>query len=171
MPARGFRPSSTRSAAAFYEERRPAEWHKPKGWHTGGMPLTLHQVQTLMSGAQAHARDENLRIAVAVVDEGGLLQALERMDGAFPLSSQIAEAKAAGAALWHRDGGDLAAIQNERGAFFEAVGRMTRLPIIPGQGSVVIRDGATVVGAVGVSGATSQEDLACAEAGVAALLH
>jgi glc operon protein GlcG len=134
------------------------------------MPLTFRQAQTVISAAQDHAHGEALRVAVAVVDEGGLLQALGRMDGAFPLSSQIAEAKAVGAALWHRDGGDLAAVQRERGAFFAAVNQLTRLPIIPGAGSLVIRDGDTVLGAIGVSGATSEEDLECAEAGLAALL-
>ena len=133
------------------------------------MPLSVERARILIAGAQTHARENGLRVTVAVVDEGGLLQALERMDGAFPLSAQIAEAKAAGAALWHRDGGDLAAVQSERGAFFEAVTRMTRLPIIPGAGSLVVRDGDVVVGAVGVSGATAPEDLECAEAGVAAL--
>ncbi len=134
-----------------------------------GMPLTLELAQTLVSAAQAHARDRDLHIAVAVVDEGGLLQALIRMDAAPPLSSQIAEAKAAGAAVWHRDGEALVGVQQERGAFFEAVSRMTRLPIIPAAGSVVIRRDGSVLGAVGVSGATSAEDLQCAEAGLAAL--
>ncbi len=133
------------------------------------MSLTFPQAQTVISVAHDYARREGLRVAVAVVDEGGLLQALGRMDGAFPLSSQIAEAKAVGAALWHRDGGDLAAVQNERGAFFAAVGQLTRLPIIPGAGSVVVRDGGTVLGAIGVSGATSEKDLECAEAGLTAL--
>jgi uncharacterized protein GlcG (DUF336 family) len=47
---------------------------------------------------------------------------------------------------------------------------MVRLPIIPTDGSFVIRDGDTVLGAVGVSGAQSDKDRACAEAGVAAAL-
>ena len=133
------------------------------------MPLTSEQTRTLIAGAQDHARQKGLRVTVAVVDEGGLLQALERMEGAFPLSARIAEAKAAGSAVWHRDGGDLAAVQAERGAFFEAVSSMARLPLIPGAGSVVLRRDGVVVGAVGVSGATADEDLGCAQAGVAAL--
>ena len=80
-------------------------------------------------------------MTVAVVDEGGLLKALGRMDGAPPLSAQIAEAKAVGAAVWHRDGDQLASVQDQRGAFFESVSRLTRLPLIPADGSVVIRDG------------------------------
>lgn len=133
------------------------------------MALTSQQTRTLIAGAQERAREKGLRVTVAVVDEGGLLQALERMDGAFPLSARIAEAKAAGSAVWHRDGGDLAAVQRERGAFFEAVSSMARLPLIPGAGSLVLRQEGVVVGAVGVSGATADEDLDCAEAGVAAL--
>ena len=133
------------------------------------MPLTLERARTLIAGAREHAHDRGLRVVIAVVDEGGLLQALERMDGASPLSAQIAESKAAGAAVWQRDGGDLARLERERGAFFEAVSSMTRLPLIPGAGSVVIREGGLVLGAVGVSGATSEEDLECAQAGVASL--
>ncbi len=138
-------------------------------WHTGVMPLTLEQTRTLIAGSLARAREKDLRVTVAVVDEGGLLQALARMDGAFPLSAQIAEAKAAGSAVWHRDGGELGGIQSERGAFFGAVSKMARLPLIPGAGSVVIRDGGVVLGAVGVSGATADEDRECAQAGVDAL--
>ena len=57
-----------------------------------------------------------------------------------------------------------------RGAFFESVSRLTRLPLIPADGSVVIRDGEIVLGAVGVSGAKPEEDRECAEAGRAAVL-
>ena len=133
------------------------------------MPLSLHQAQTVIAGAHARAIAMGLRVTVVVVDEGGVMQALGRMDGAFPLSARIAEAKAAGAALWHRDGAELAGIQRDREAFFAAVDELTRLPIIPGAGSVVIRDAGTVLGAVGVSGATAQEDDECARAGLAAV--
>ncbi len=104
-----------------------------------------------------------------MVDEGGLLLSLSRMDGAPPLSAQIAEAKASGAALWLRDGGGLAQVAQDRPAFFEAVGRMTRLPIIPGAGSVIVRRGGAALGAVGVSGGKPEQDLDCAEAGLRAL--
>lgn len=63
------------------------------------MPLSLAQAHVLIAAANDHALANGWKIAVAVVDEGGLLVALGRMDGAFPLSAQIAEAKAAGTAL------------------------------------------------------------------------
>ncbi len=134
------------------------------------LPLTIEQSLELITAAHAHATSSGLKVTVAVVDEGGVLKALGRMDGAPPLSAQIAEAKAVGAALWHRDGDELAAVQESRAAFFASVSQMVRLPIIPADGSFVIRDGDAVIGAVGVSGAQSDEDRACAEAGVAAVL-
>ena len=103
------------------------------------MPLTLDQTQTLIAAAQEHALEAGLAVTVAVVDEGGLLKALARMDGAPPLSAQIAEAKAVGAAVWHRDGDQLASVQDQRGAFFGAVSQLVRVPLIPADGSVVIR--------------------------------
>ena len=103
------------------------------------MPLTLDQTQTLIAAAQEHALEAGLNVTVAVVDEGGLLKALARMDGAPPLSAQIAEAKAVGAAVWHRDGDQLASVQDQRGAFFGAVSQLVRVPLIPADGSVVIR--------------------------------
>jgi glc operon protein GlcG len=134
------------------------------------MPLTLAQTQQLISAAHEHARGSGLTVTVAVVDEGGLLQALARMDGAPPLSAQIAEAKAVGAAVWHRDGDQLAALQESRAAFFATVSPLARLPIIPADGSVVLRDGGSVLGAVGVSGGKPEEDRECAEAGARAAL-
>jgi uncharacterized protein GlcG (DUF336 family) len=133
------------------------------------MPLTLEQSQTLIAAAQEKAVEEGWNVTVAVVDEGGLLKALGRMDGAPPLSAQIAEAKAVGAALWHRNGDELAAVQADRAAFFGQVSQLTRVPIIPADGSAVIRDGKAVLGAVGVSGAQSDEDRVCADAGISAV--
>jgi glc operon protein GlcG len=135
------------------------------------MPLTLEETQTLIAAAHDHARSAGLRVTVAVVDEGGVLKALARMDGAPPLSAQIAEAKAVGAAVWHRNGDELAAVQESRAAFFASVSQMVRVPIIPADGSVLIKDGDGVLGAVGVSGAKPEEDRECAEAGLRAVLR
>lgn len=133
------------------------------------MPLSLQEAQAVVAGALEHAASQALRVTVAVVDEGGLLKALGRMDGAPPLSAQIAEAKAVGAAVWHRDGASLADLQRERPAFFGQVDRMVRVPIIPGPGSVLVRREGSVLGAVGVSGAQPDQDRECAEAGLRSL--
>jgi uncharacterized protein GlcG (DUF336 family) len=133
------------------------------------VPLDLGQAQQLIGAAHKRAADLGVRVTVAVVDEGGLLQALARMDGAPPLSAQIAESKAVAAAVWHRDGESLASVQRDRPAFFEAVDRLVRMPIIPGLGSVLIRRDGKVLGAVGVSGALPEQDLDCAQAGLPTL--
>lgn len=133
------------------------------------MPLSLEQAQQAIDGAHEHASGLGIRIAVAVVDEGGTLQALARMDGAPPLASQIAESKAVGAALWHRDGDALAAVNETRHDFFEAVNRLVRMPLIPGRGSVLIRRSDAILGAVGVSGGNPDQDRECAEAGLSLL--
>jgi glc operon protein GlcG len=133
------------------------------------MPLTLEEAQMVVAGAHEHAARGGLKVSVAVVDEGGLLKALGRMDGAPPLSAQIAEAKAVGAALWHRDGASLAEVHRDRPAFFAQVDRLVRLPIVPGLGSVLIRRAGQVLGAVGVSGGAPEQDRDCAEAGLASL--
>jgi glc operon protein GlcG len=133
------------------------------------MPLSLAQAHVLIAAANDHAFANGWKVAVAVVDEGGLLVALGRMDGAFPLSAQIAEAKAAGAALWHRNGEQLAASRESHEGFFDAVSRLVRLPLIPGPGSVLIRSGEGVLGAAGASGASGDDDRACVEAGLRAV--
>jgi uncharacterized protein GlcG (DUF336 family) len=133
------------------------------------MGLSLEQAEAILNTARGRAAELGIRVTVAIVDEGGILQALTRMDGAPALSAQIAEAKAVGAALWHRNGDELAAVHRERPAFFAAVDRLVRMPMIPGLGSVLIRSGDRVAGAVGVSGGLPEQDHDCAEAGVRSL--
>ena len=133
------------------------------------MPLTLDQARTVIAGAHEHAGQLGVRVAVAVVDEGGFLVALDRMDGTPPLSSQIAEAKAVGAAVWHRDGDALHLLHDGRPAFFAQVDRMVRVPMVPGLGSLLVRQGSAVLGAVGISGALPEQDRECGEAGLSGL--
>src|SRR2546427_13050231 len=133
------------------------------------MPLSGDDCRRLIDAAHSRSVQMCIRVTVDVVDEGGLLLALARMDGAPPISAQIAEAKASGAALWHRDGASLAQVAHDLPAFFEAVGRMVRVPIIPGLGSTLVRRTDAVLGAVGVSGGKPEQDLECAEAGLRAI--
>ena len=132
------------------------------------MPLNLHEANELINRAHAKAAELGIRITVAVVDEGGLLVALARMDGAAPLTPQIAEAKAVGAAMLHRDGASLGDLAKDRPGFFSVADRLVRVPIVPGLGSVLIKRDGKVLGAVGVSGGRPEQDLECAEAGISA---
>ena len=130
------------------------------------MPLSLSDANKVIEKAHAWAAQIGVKVTVAIVDEGGLLVALGRMDGAVPLSPQLAEAKAVGAAMLLRDGGALAQMAQERPGFFNAADRLVRVPLIPGLGSLPIKQDGKILGAVGVSGARPEQDLECAEAGL-----
>jgi uncharacterized protein GlcG (DUF336 family) len=130
------------------------------------MLMSLQDATKVIERAHAKAAQLGVKVTVAVVDEGGLLIALGRMDGAMPLSPQIAEAKAVGAAMFQRDGGALAQMAQDRPAFFSAADRMARVPLVPGIGSLPIKQDGTVIGAIGVSGARPEQDLECAQAAI-----
>src|SRR5437773_2122643 len=164
----GVRKRGTRHSPA----RRPGRMGVRNSAHarceTSQMPLGLTEAQDVITRAHAKAGELGIRVTVAVVDEGGLLVALGRMDGATPLSPQIAEAKAVGAVMLGRDGAGLAELSKDRPGFFSVADRLVRLPIVPGLGSVLIKRADHVLGAVGVSGGRPGQDLECAVAGLSA---
>jgi len=134
------------------------------------MPLTLEDAQTVITGAHECAAKLGAQITVAVVDEGGHLQALGRMTGAPPLSAQIAETKAASIALFRRDGAALRQMQEANPGFFAQLDRVARQPILAGAGAALIRRGDTILGALAVSGGmVPGQDDECAEAALTVL--
>ena len=133
------------------------------------MSLSLATAESVIRDAQAHAAKLGIRVSIAVVDAGGNLVALQRMDGASPMTPAVAEGKALGAAMFQRDGGWLLSVANDRPAFYSAVSGMARRQMVPGLGSLPIKIDGTAAGAVGVSGGAPEQDLECAEAGVSSL--
>ena len=133
------------------------------------MPLSLMRTHKVIDKAIGKAEQLGIKVTVAVVDEGGHLIALSRMDGAIPLSPQLAEAKAVGAAMFLRDGEAMAKLAQDRPGFFSAADRLVRLPLIPGLGSALIAENGNMIGAVGVSGGRPDQDLECAQAGLSEL--
>ena len=131
--------------------------------------MNLQDAEKLIAAAQEKAASIGVKVTVAVVDEGAHLVALSRMDGANPMSPLIATGKAAGAALFRRDGAWLLSTANDRPAFWNAVKGMAGKDVVPGPGSLPVKRGDVVIGAIGVSGAAPNEDLACAEAAVSSL--
>jgi glc operon protein GlcG len=127
--------------------------------------LTLADVKTLMAAAEAEALKNNWAVTIAVVDEGGHLLALQRLDNAPPISAHIAPAKAHTAAMGRRETKVYEDIINQgRTSFLSA-------PLLQGmlEGGVPIVVQGHTVGAVGVSGVKSSEDVQIAKAGIAAL--
>ncbi len=127
--------------------------------------LELADVKKAAAAAEAEALKNNWAVTIAIVDDGGHLLWLQRLDGAPPISAHIAPAKAHTAALGRRESKVYEdAINGGRTSFLSA-------PDISGllEGGVpVLKDG-QCLGAVGVSGVKSSEDAQIARAGIAAL--
>jgi glc operon protein GlcG len=122
--------------------------------------MTLEAATRVAAAAEAEAKRNNWNVVIAVVDDGGYLVHLRRMDGAQLGSVAVAEEKAKSAALFRRP----------TKAFEDAVasGRhaVLRLPgAIPIEGGIPLVAGGQVVGAIGVSGVTAAQDGQIAQAG------
>jgi uncharacterized protein GlcG (DUF336 family) len=128
--------------------------------------LELADAKLIAAAAEAEAVKNKWAVAIAIVDDGGHLLWLQRLDGAAALTAHIAPAKAHTAALGRRESKiyeDL--VNGGRTSFLSA-------PLISGmlEGGVPIMKDGMCLGAVGVSGVKSSEDAQIARAGIAALI-
>lgn len=122
-------------------------------------------VKAIAAAAEAEAQKNNWPVTIAIVDDGGHLLWLQRMDGAAAISAHIAPAKAQTAALGRRESKIYEDVINQgRVSFLSA-------PLLQGmlEGGVPIMKNGQCIGAVGVSGVKSSEDAQIARAGIAAL--
>ena len=127
--------------------------------------LTQDDVQAMGEAARAEAHTNGWAVTIAIVDDGGHLLWLQRLDGAAPVSSQIAPAKARTAALGRRESKVYEDMINQgRTSFLSAPGIEGLL-----EGGVPVIVEGHCIGAVGVSGVKSTEDAQIARAGIAAL--
>jgi glc operon protein GlcG len=127
--------------------------------------LQLADVKLIAAAAEAEALKNNWAVSIAIVDDGGHLLHLARLDGAAPISSHIAPAKANTAAMGRRESKVYEDVINGgRTSFLSA-------PHLKGllEGGVPIMKDGACLGAVGVSGVKSNEDAQVARVGIAAL--
>ena len=132
--------------------------------------LTLELANRIVTHALAAGRrSECAPLAVAVLDARGCLKAFGAEDGTSLLRGDIAAAKAAGALNMGFGGRTLARRAQQNPAFFDSLNAVSHGRMVAVRGSVLLRDAAgTLLGAVGISGDTSENDEACAVAGVQA---
>lgn len=126
--------------------------------------LTLDDVKKIAAAAETEAKNNNWAVTISIVDDGGHLLWLQRMDGAAPISAGIAPAKARTAAIGRRESKiyeDM--INNGRTSFVTAPADGML------EGGVPVLVNGQCVGAVGVSGVKSNEDAQIAKAGIASL--
>jgi uncharacterized protein GlcG (DUF336 family) len=127
--------------------------------------LEFSDVKKIAAAAEAEALQHNWAVSIAIVDDGGHLLHLSRLDGASPLTAHMAPAKANTAAMGRRETRIYEELINSgRSSFLSA-------PYVEGllEGGVPIMKDGFCLGAVGVSGVKSAEDAQIARAGIAAL--
>ena len=127
--------------------------------------LSLADLKRIAAAAEAEAAAHQWAVTIAIVDDGGHLLWLQRLDGAAPISAHIAPAKARTSALGRRESRVYEEIIKAGRTAFLSV------PEIEGllEGGVPVMVGEHCLGAVGVSGVKSEEDAQVAKAGIAAL--
>lgn len=127
--------------------------------------LTAADVQVILDGARQYALEHGHAVSISVVDDGGYLLGLVRLDGAAPMSAMVAPGKAHAAAIGRTESGKFeSSINGGRYAFLSVP-----VPTLLEGGVPIVVDG-EVIGAVGVSGVKSSQDVEIGRAGIAALL-
>ena len=132
--------------------------------------LSSDAARAAVAAAIAHAERLGVRVNAAAVDAGGTLLAFQRMDGAFLHSVEIAIDKAYTAASFGFPTEGWAALMEADATLRACMPARPRLVVLGG--GVPAYEGAQAVGAIGVSGASAEQDAECARAGLAAIgLH
>jgi len=133
--------------------------------------ISLDQAQAIIAGTLKEGRALGLKpLTVAVLDAGGHLVGLAREDGSSNLRPQIAIAKASGALALGVSSRTIGEMAVERPTFINAAAGLNPQGIVPAAGGVLIQaDNGELIGAVGVTGDTSDNDEKAALAGIAAI--
>jgi len=160
--------------AIFLDVNVPAQWRsyveKNADFYrrTKGepMPVPVERAMKMIQAGHAKALELDIAVSVAVVDEGGRLIAFGRMDRARPMSVDIALNKAYTAATFQIPTNELTGMAGQ--SWFQSLIVSTQGKIMAVAGGLPVLDSPNVVGAVGVSGGTGEQDLECCRAAVAA---
>lgn len=130
--------------------------------------ITLDQAQVAVAAALEKSKQLNVKMDIAIVDAGCNLKAFARMDNAWLGSIDIAIKKAKTARFFDMNTGDIGGLSQPGGALYNIEHSNGGLITFPG-GVPIKNSAGAVIGAIGVSGDTVENDHAVAEAGVAAI--
>ena len=129
--------------------------------------LTVEGAMTVLQAALAKAQEIAVPEVIAVVDAAGDVKALIRMDGAPKASIDIAMDKAYTSASFHVPTDQFATAVSADPVIMASILKAPHITLLPG--GYPLTSGETVIGAIGVSGGSGEQDQECAQAGVAAL--
>ena len=132
------------------------------------LDISLAQAQAVVAAAVAAAQGNGTKMDIAVVDAGGNLKAFARLDGAWLGSIDISQKKARTARFFDLPTGEIGKLSQPGGPLYQIEVSNGGLITFPGGLPLKAADG-TVIGGIGVSGSTVENDRAVAEAGAAAL--
>jgi uncharacterized protein GlcG (DUF336 family) len=127
------------------------------------MSITLQQARDLIAIVQRRANAINKPVTTVVVDTGGFVVSIDRMDGARPLQPSIATAKAYTSAVMQRPSLMLKGWCDTQPHFFAQVSTMGHHPIVATGGGMTLRKQGVLIGGLGVAGGTGEEDQQIAE--------
>ena len=127
------------------------------------MAMTLDLAFQLIASARSHAQESGFKpLTIAVLDAGGHLIALAREDGTSNLRPEIAQGKARGAISMGLGSRALYNRAQEQPYFIQSMNALSNGSLVPVPGGVLIREENKIIGAVGITGDSSDNDEACA---------
>lgn len=128
------------------------------------MSLTISQTEPMIQAAKAKALELGTNVSIAVVDARGDLLAMLRLDNARWYTVDVCRGKAFASATWGRPSADLQ--DRSDSPVFRSVIMMQGGRLIPSKGALPISQDDQVIGAIGVSGGTPDQDVEIAQAGL-----
>jgi uncharacterized protein GlcG (DUF336 family) len=131
------------------------------------MSITLEQAEKISEAAKAKAKEIGVQMNIAIVDEGANLKAFHRMDNAWLGSVDISIKKARTARFFDMPSGEIGKLSQPGGPLYNIEHSNGGLISFPG--GVLLKKGSAIIGAIGVSGGTVDQDHAVASAGAAAI--
>jgi uncharacterized protein GlcG (DUF336 family) len=149
--------------AASVGAQQPAAPPPPPAY---GSPISLDMAKKVMAGAEAEAKKNNWNVVIAILDSGGNVVALHRMDGAQFGSIEVAREKAYSAVAFRRPTKVFEDAVGQGGANLRLL-RLSGASVLDG-GLPIVVDG-KIVGGIGVSGVTGAQDAQIGKAGVDSL--
>jgi uncharacterized protein GlcG (DUF336 family) len=133
------------------------------------MALTLELAERFIAGAKAKAQQQGWGMSFAVVDAAGNLVALARMDNARWLTANVAPSKAFTACTLRRTSAEVAELAKQRPQLVDSIGNLVGKPLLLAGGGLPLVVKGELLGGVGASGGTEEQDVECARAGLTAI--
>lgn len=132
--------------------------------------INLEMARSIIDAALAKGRALDLKpLTVAVLDAGGHVKAVMREDGASNMRARMAEGKAYGCLALGLGGRAIHARAGQQPYFMQSMNALAGGYLVPVPGGVLVKAGDTIIGAVGITGDSSENDEACAIAGIEAV--